>query len=73
MGIEIEEVEITIDEKGNVQIHVRGVKGEKCLTLTEDLSEALGADLIDQNLTPEMYEQDLPMDLPNRVEQKNRK
>ena len=31
----VEEIEVTIDKHGQVQIHVRGVKGKKCLALTK--------------------------------------
>ncbi len=68
--MEIEEVEVIIDEHGKVQIHVRGVKGEQCLTLTESLSMALGGELIEQEMTPELYDQELPLDLRNRIERK---
>lgn len=37
-----EELEITIDKNGEVQIHVQGVDGGSCLELTKELEEALG-------------------------------
>ncbi|MHC4831509.1 MAG: DUF2997 domain-containing protein [Planctomycetota bacterium] len=36
------EIEITIDDDGNVSFEVKGVKGKKCLEITKDLEEALG-------------------------------
>ncbi|MDC7224759.1 MAG: DUF2997 domain-containing protein [Spirochaetales bacterium] len=39
---EKQEMEITIDKDGQVQIHVQGVDGKSCLELTKDLEEALG-------------------------------
>ena len=36
------EIDITIDDDGNVTFMVKGVKGKKCLEITKDLEEALG-------------------------------
>jgi hypothetical protein len=52
----VEEIEVTIDKHGQVQIHVRGVKGKKCLALTKDLEQALGAQVINREMTPEAQE-----------------
>jgi hypothetical protein len=54
--MELQEIEVFIDEKGEVQIEVRGVKGKKCLDLTEDLEEALGGEVAARELKPEAYE-----------------
>ncbi len=52
----VEEIEVTIDKNGQVQLHVRGVKGKKCLDLTRDLEQALGAEVINRELTAEAQE-----------------
>ena len=52
----VEEIEVTIDPHGQVQIHVRGAKGKKCLDLTRDLEQALGAQVINRELTAEAQE-----------------
>jgi len=49
----VEEIEVTIDKNGQVQLHVRGVKGKKCLDLTRDLEKSLGAEVISRELTAE--------------------
>jgi hypothetical protein len=53
--VEIQEIEVTIDENGQVQIHVRGVKGEACLNITRPLEQALGGEL-SRAMTPEALE-----------------
>lgn len=37
-----EKILITFSGEGDAQIEVQGVKGQKCLALTEDLEKALG-------------------------------
>jgi hypothetical protein len=54
--MELQEIEVFIDEKGEVQIEVRGVKGKRCLDLTEDLEEALGGEVAAREMKPEAYE-----------------
>ncbi len=54
--MEIEEIEITIGKNGQVKLHVRGMKGKKCLVLTEELEKALGNEVIERKLTPEAIE-----------------
>jgi hypothetical protein len=40
--MELQEIEVFIEKDGQVRLHVRGVKGESCLDLTQDLEAALG-------------------------------
>ena len=40
--MEMQELEITIDKEGRVQVAVRGVKGEGCLGLTKNIENAVG-------------------------------
>ncbi|MFW9906827.1 MAG: DUF2997 domain-containing protein [Candidatus Thorarchaeota archaeon] len=42
MSVENVEIEITIDETGNVSYKVKGLKGRGCTKETEFLDEALG-------------------------------
>jgi hypothetical protein len=51
--MEVEEIEITIGKNGQVKLHVRGMKGKKCLALTEELEKALGNNILERQLTPE--------------------
>jgi len=49
------EIEIDIDDNGNVSFRVKGVKGKKCLEITKDLEAALGI-VVKQEKTAEFYE-----------------
>ncbi|GAA3260929.1 hypothetical protein GCM10010532_112710 [Dactylosporangium siamense] len=50
-----EVVEVTIDARGNVAMHVRGVEGPGCTDTTEALVDLLGGDVTAQELTAEAY------------------
>ena len=53
-----QDIEIVINEKGEVTFEVKGVKGGSCLTETKFLEQALGgaAAIVDQQKTAEFYE-----------------
>lgn len=54
---DMDELEITIDDDGNVSIKVtNGPGGEGCIKLTKELEEALGL-VTDRELTAEYYEE----------------
>lgn len=53
----MEEIEFTIGPEGQVQMHVNGVKGSKCVDVTKPIEEALGGDVVDREFTSEYYEQ----------------
>ncbi|OPX61949.1 MULTISPECIES: DUF2997 domain-containing protein [unclassified Methanoregula] len=40
--MEMQELEITIDREGRVQVAVRGVKGEGCTGITKNIENAVG-------------------------------
>lgn len=54
--MELQEIQVFIDENGQVQIEVHGVKGKKCLDMTEELEEALGGEIESREMTAEAYE-----------------
>ena len=54
--MELHEIEVTIDQNGQVQVQVHGVKGVGCLDLTRDLEQALGGEIILREMTPEAAE-----------------
>jgi hypothetical protein len=54
--MEIQEIEVTINKDGQVEVHVRGVKGEACLEITRPLEQALGGEVILREMTPESKE-----------------
>lgn len=50
------ELEITIDEKGNISYSVNGLKGKSCSEATEFLDNALG-EITTRKFKREFYEQ----------------
>ncbi len=64
MSAENIELEITIDEKGNISYTVNGVKGNSCTETTKFLDEALG-EVAKRDFKREYYEH--PVDVTNRV------
>jgi len=54
-----QDIEIVINEKGEVTFEVKGVKGGSCVDETKFLEAALGGEaaVIDQQRTSEYYEQ----------------
>ena len=55
--MEIQEIEVFIHPDGRVQLGVHGVKGKKCLALTQELERLLGGEIIERKTTPEFDEQ----------------
>ncbi|MCH2232484.1 MAG: DUF2997 domain-containing protein [Crocinitomicaceae bacterium] len=54
--MDLQEIDVYIDEKGEVQIEIRGVKGMSCLDLTKDLEAILGGDIETREMTAEAGE-----------------
>lgn len=54
--MELQEIDVFIDENGEVKLEIRGVKGQKCLDLTQDLEAILGGEIISREMTPEAGE-----------------
>jgi hypothetical protein len=54
-----QDIEIVINQKGEVTFVVKGVKGGSCLDETKFLEAALGGDaaIVEQEKTSEFYEQ----------------
>ncbi len=70
--MEVQEIEVTIGKNGQVQIHVRGAKGKKCLDLTRELELALGANVLDRSMTAEALENDAGNAIDRSVEVKSK-
>ncbi len=51
------EIDVEIDEKGQLQVHVKGRKGKGCLEILEIIEQAVGR-VTDKRLTEEYYEQE---------------
>lgn len=54
--VDKQELEISIDDDGNVTIKVVGVAGPDCLKLTKEIEEALGI-VVDRQRTNEFYQE----------------
>jgi hypothetical protein len=54
--MELQEVDVFIDKKGNVSIEVRRVKGTACIKITDGLEKALGGEIITREMTNEAQE-----------------
>ncbi len=52
------EVEIEITKTGEVKVHIKGAKGQSCLTYAKWLTELIGK-VKDQQLTSEYYEPEI--------------
>jgi hypothetical protein len=65
---EIQEVDVFVKPDGTVKIEVRGVKGEKCLALTEDLEKLLGEAVLERIHTDEFYQTEQEQDQEEQAE-----
>ncbi len=55
---EIQEIDVYVKPDGTVKVEVRGVKGGKCLELTEDLEKLLGGRITERIHTDEFDQAD---------------
>jgi len=54
--MEMQELEITIDKEGRVQVATRGIHGGGCLAATKNIENAVGT-VEEREYTAEYYEQ----------------
>ncbi|WAC04933.1 MAG: DUF2997 domain-containing protein [Methanoregula sp.] len=54
--LEPQELEIIINREGNIEVRVRGSKGDQCLEITRGLEESIGK-LEQREYSPEYYEE----------------
>ncbi len=43
--MDIQEIEVTINKNGKVEIHMKGFQGDECITVTKELENALGGEV----------------------------
>lgn len=55
--MKIEEIEVTIGADGKIRLHTFGFTGEACLDATTDLEKLLGEQVLQRELTSEVYDQ----------------
>lgn len=56
--MDLQEIEVTINKNGQVEMRIRGVKGNACLEITKGLEAALGGEITLREMTPESLEQE---------------
>jgi hypothetical protein len=54
--MDMQELEISIDKEGRVQVQVRGIQGQECLIASQNIENSLG-DVQTRVFLPEYYEQ----------------
>ena len=64
--MEMQELEITIDQEGRVQVQVRGTHGDECLAVTKNLENAVGT-VSERTFSAEYYEQPVTMQEHRRI------
>jgi hypothetical protein len=64
---EIQEIDVMVKPDGTIKIEVRGVKGEKCLALTEKLEKTLGGSIVDRTYTDEFYQNEQELEQEDRM------
>jgi hypothetical protein len=64
----MQELEITIDKEGQVQVRVREGHGPECLTTTKNIENALG-EVQNRDLLSEYYEQPVTQSAQEQVDQ----
>ena len=60
------ELDIEISPEGSATIHIRGIKGKKCLDIAKKLEKSLGR-ISEQRNTGEYYEQEEAAGIHQRV------
>ena len=61
--MDVQEINVTIDANGQVQVEVHGVKGQSCLEITSALEAALGGEILLREMNSEALDPD-----PGQVE-----
>jgi len=49
--MEIHEIEVIVDAKGEVRIQVKDMKGDACLLATKELERLLGGEIVERTRT----------------------
>ena len=63
------ELEIIIDENGEVHLDIKGIKGKKCLEIAEMVEKILG-EMRSKRLKPEYYEEDVVIKRETEIEKR---
>lgn len=68
----IQEIDVYILPDGTVKIGVRGVKGQKCVSLTEGVVKALGGEVLEREHTDEFYQDEQTQSDAEQVKQQGK-
>ena len=68
---EIQEIDVFVKPDGTVKIEVRGVKGEKCLALTEDVEKLVGGKILERVKTDEFYQTEIEQTQEKELKQES--
>jgi flagellar hook-basal body complex protein FliE len=60
------EMEISISPEGEITIHVKGVKGKKCLDFSKFLEGAMG-EVVEREKTSEFYEEEVEQENQSKL------
>lgn len=58
----MQQIQVVIDEQGNVQVEVSGAPGRSCLDLTKVMEEKLGGQVAQREYSPDFYATDEVME-----------
>lgn len=64
----MQELEITIDNEGQVTVRVRGGQGSECLTTTKNIENALG-EVRNREILSEYYEHPVTQTAQEQIDQ----
>lgn len=65
-----QEMELFIDDNGELKVHIKGIKGSRCLAELEQLVKGLGTEK-SRELTAEYYEQEAKASDRTQIRKKN--
>ncbi|MDQ7781339.1 MAG: DUF2997 domain-containing protein [Desulfomonilaceae bacterium] len=66
---EIQEIDVFVKPDGTVKVEVRGVKGGKCLALTESIEQLLGGTIVERVFTDDFENDEVEQTLEETVRQ----
>jgi hypothetical protein len=55
--MDIQEIEVTINKSGKVEIHMKGFKGDECIIVTKELENTLGGEVDVREFLAEYFEE----------------
>lgn len=69
--MDIQEIEVTINKSGKVEIHMKGFKGDECIIVTKELENTLGGEVDVREFLVEYFEEKNNQDTQDHFNQKS--